>query len=65
MKRVSLELGGKGPLIVFSDADIPKAIATAAAAGIVNSGQMCAASTRIIVEDSIYDKFVDGLAKAV
>lgn len=65
MKRVSLELGGKGPLIVFSDADIPKAIATAAAAGIVNSGQMCGASTRIIVEDSIYDKFVEGLAKAV
>jgi len=65
MKRVNLELGGKGPLIVFSDADIPKAITTAAAAGIVNSGQMCGASTRIIVEDSIYDKFVDGLAKAV
>lgn len=65
VKRVGLELGGKGPLIVFADADMPKAIATAAACGIVNSGQMCGAATRLIVEESVYDEFVEGLAKAV
>ncbi len=65
MKRVGLELGGKGPLIVFADADMPKAIATAAACGIVNSGQMCGAATRLIVEESVHDEFVEGLAKAV
>lgn len=65
MKRVSLELGGKGPLIVFADADLDKAVGCAAAYGMVNSGQFCGASTRLIVEDSIYDEFVDRVAKAV
>ena len=65
MKRVSLELGGKGPLIIFGDADIGKAIATAAGSSMVNSGQMCAAATRIIVEDSVYDQVVEGLSDAV
>lgn len=65
MKRVTLELGGKGPLIVFGDADLNKAIATATGAGLVNSGQMCGASTRIIVEESVYDEFLEGFAKAV
>ena len=55
MKRTTLELGGKGPIIVFGDADIAKAIGTAAACGLVNSGQMCGAATRMIVEDSVYD----------
>lgn len=65
MKRLNLELGGKGPLVVFEDADIKKAIATAAATSMINSGQMCAAATRIIVEETIYDRFVEGLAQAV
>ena len=65
MKRVTLELGGKGPLIVFGDADLNKAIGTAAACSMVNSGQMCAASTRMIVEESVYDQFIEGLSAAV
>ena len=55
MKRVTLELGGKGPLIIFGDADLPKAIGTAAVCSMINSGQMCGASTRLIVEESVYD----------
>ena len=65
MKRVTLELGGKGPLIVFGDSDLNKAIGTAAACSMVNSGQMCAAATRMIVEESVYDQFLEGLAGAV
>ena len=64
MKRVSLELGGKGPLIIFADADLPKAIATATASGLLNSGQFCGAATRIIVEESVYDQVVEGMAEA-
>jgi len=55
MKRVTLELGGKGPLIIFGDADIPKAVGTAAAMFTLSAGQFCIASTRIIVEESVYD----------
>jgi len=55
MKRITLELGGKGPLIIFGDADVPKAIGTAVMCGMANSGQFCGASTRIIVEESVYD----------
>ena len=65
MKRVTLELGGKGPLIVFGDADLNKAIESGTAFSMVNSGQMCAASTRMIVEESVYDQFVEGVANAV
>jgi len=65
LKRVTLELGGKGPLIVFGDSDLAKAIGTAAGCSIVNSGQMCAAATRMIVEESVYDQFVEGLSQAV
>ena len=64
MKRVTLELGGKGPLIVFGDADLGKAIGTGVYCSMVNSGQMCAASTRMIVEESVYDQFVEGFANA-
>ena len=55
MKRVNLELGGKGPLIVFADANLPLAIAHAVGASMANSGQFCAAATRMIVEESIHD----------
>ena len=55
LKRVTLELGGKGPLLIFGDADVPKAIATAMRCGTSNTGQYCGASTRIIVEESVYD----------
>jgi len=62
MKRVTLELGGKGPLVIFADADIPKAIGTAAMLSHANSGQFCGASTRIIVEETVYDAVVEGIA---
>ena len=65
MKRLSLELGGKGPLIVFADSDLNKAIACATAFGMINSGQMCGAATRMIVEETIYEEFVQRLAKSV
>ena len=62
MKRVTLELGGKGPLIVFGDADLAKAIGTGVYCSMINTGQMCAASTRMIVEESVYDQFVEGFS---
>eukprot|EP01013_Petalomonas_cantuscygni_P030774 TRINITY_DN56822_c0_g1_i1.p1 TRINITY_DN56822_c0_g1~~TRINITY_DN56822_c0_g1_i1.p1 ORF type:complete len:492 (-),score=143.88 TRINITY_DN56822_c0_g1_i1:271-1746(-) len=58
LKRVSLELGGKSPLIVFPDADLEQA-ATAAHIGLfLNQGQCCCASSRLFVHEAIYDKFV-------
>jgi aldehyde dehydrogenase (NAD+) len=63
LKRVSLELGGKSPDIVFADADIASAVPGAAMAVFANSGQICSAGTRLFVEERIYDEFVDGVAK--
>jgi len=62
LKRVSLELGGKSPDIVFSDADIDAAVPGAAMAVFANSGQICSAGTRLFVEQRIYDEFVDRVA---
>lgn len=58
LKRVSLELGGKSPMIVFPDADLEKAVLTAHQGCMVNQGQCCCASTRIFVHEEIYDEFV-------
>jgi len=58
MKRVSLELGGKSPLIVCEDADLDKAVGAAQIGLFLNSGQCCIASSRLFVQDSIYDEFV-------
>jgi acyl-CoA reductase-like NAD-dependent aldehyde dehydrogenase len=58
-KRVSLELGGKSANIVFEDADLEKAAATAISAFCYNSGQQCSAGSRLLVQRSIYDKFLD------
>ena len=63
LKRVTLELGGKGPLIVCEDADIEKAINIASFMGYLNSGQFCAAPTRLIVQESVHDRFVEGMIK--
>ena len=63
MKRVTLELGGKGPLIVFDDADLEKAVNIASFMGYLNSGQFCAAPTRLIVQDSIHDQFVEKMVE--
>eukprot|EP00922_Rhytidocystis_sp_ex-Travisia-forbesii_P054077 GHVS01080226.1.p1 GENE.GHVS01080226.1~~GHVS01080226.1.p1 ORF type:complete len:420 (+),score=74.33 GHVS01080226.1:688-1947(+) len=59
MKKVSLELGGKSPLIVFDDADIDKAVEIAHLGLFFNMGQCCIASSRIFVQETIYDKFVE------
>jgi aldehyde dehydrogenase (NAD+) len=62
MKRVSLELGGKSPNIVFNDADLDIAVPGAAMAVFANSGQMCSAGTRLFVQRRIYPEFVERLA---
>ncbi len=65
VKRVTLELGGKSANVVFADADIAKAAATAPYAVFDNAGQDCCARSRILVERSAYDEFLGGLEKAV
>jgi phenylacetaldehyde dehydrogenase len=62
LKRVSLELGGKAPAIVFADAELDLAIPALAAAIFAFQGQNCMAATRIFVESPIYDRVVAGLA---
>ncbi|APW58651.1 aldehyde dehydrogenase family protein [Paludisphaera borealis] len=64
MKRVTLELGGKSPNIVFADADIDAAVDGAMLGLYLNQGQCCCAGSRLFVQDSIYDKMVDKLAEA-
>ena len=64
LKRVSLELGGKSPNIIFRDADIDNAIPSAALGVFYNAGQVCAARTRIFAERGIYEDFVDKFVKA-
>ena len=65
LKRVHLELGGKAPVIVFADADLEKAAAGIVAAGFFNAGQDCTAATRLIVEESIHDEFLQVLLAEV
>ena len=62
LKRVSLELGGKSPDIVFADADIEAAVPGAAMAVFSNSGQICSAGTRLFVEQKVYDEFTGRVA---
>jgi len=62
MKRVTVELGGKSPNIVFADADLDKAVPAAAMAVFANSGQICSAGTRLFVQSSIHDEFMERLA---
>ena len=61
LKRVHLELGGKAPLIVFADADIERAAAKAAFGGFFNSGHDCTAATRILVHETVAEKFIEAL----
>ncbi|MFJ7420272.1 aldehyde dehydrogenase family protein [Streptomyces uncialis] len=65
VKRVTLELGGKSPNIVFADADIEAAAASAPMAFLDNSGQDCCARTRILVQDTVYDRFLELLAPGI
>jgi len=62
LKKVSLELGGKSPNVVFKDADLDVAIAEAASAIFFNQGQCCCAGSRLFVERPVFDKVVEGVA---
>ncbi|MGH7044057.1 MAG: aldehyde dehydrogenase family protein, partial [Acetobacteraceae bacterium] len=62
LKRVSLELGGKSPDIVFADADLDQAAPGAGMAVFANTGQICSAGTRLFVEQGIYEEFVGRVA---
>jgi len=64
LKKVTLELGGKSPNIVFDDADVSKATAGAANAIFFNHGQCCCAGSRLYVEDKIFDKVVEGVSES-
>jgi betaine-aldehyde dehydrogenase len=63
VKRVHLELGGKAPVIVFDDADLPKAAADIAIAGYFNAGQDCTAATRVLAAPRVADEFAEALAE--
>ncbi|WP_055599897.1 aldehyde dehydrogenase family protein [Streptomyces aureus] len=65
VKRVTLELGGKSPNIVFADADLEAAAAAAPMSFLDNSGQDCCARTRILVQRSAYDRFMELLTPAI
>lgn len=62
LKRLSLELGGKSPNVVFADADLAAAVPGAAMAAFANTGQICSAGTRLFVERSIHEEFVGRVA---
>ncbi len=65
MKKVSMELGGNAPFIVFDDADLDLAVAGAMASKFRNAGQTCVCANRIFVQDGIYDAFAERLKQAV
>lgn len=65
LKKVSLELGGNAPFIVFDDADIEAAVAGAMASKFRNTGQTCVCVNRFFVQDSVYERFTEQLAAAV
>ncbi|MEK7246757.1 MAG: aldehyde dehydrogenase family protein, partial [Pseudomonadota bacterium] len=65
VKKISLELGGNAPFIVFEDADMELALAGALASKYRNTGQTCVCANRILVQENVYDEFVSRLAQAV
>jgi succinate-semialdehyde dehydrogenase/glutarate-semialdehyde dehydrogenase len=65
VKKLTLELGGNAPLIVFDDADLDKAVAGAMASKYRNAGQTCVCANRILVQSGIYDRFASALVVAV
>ncbi|AEF34412.1 aldehyde dehydrogenase [Mycolicibacter sinensis] len=62
LKRVSLELGGKSPVLIYDDADLDTAITMAAMGIFIHSGQGCICGSRIFVQRGVYDQVVDGIA---
>lgn len=65
LKNVTLELGGKSPLLIFPDADLEKAVPAAAMSILLNSGQACIASSRVYVHADIADKFTEAMKTAM
>ena len=65
MKKVSLELGGNAPFIVFDDADLDAAVVGAMASKYRNAGQTCVCANRLLVQDGVYDAFAAKMAAAV
>ena len=65
VKKVSLELGGNAPFLVFDDADLDEAVAGALLCKFRNSGQTCISANRILVQDTVHDQFVQRFAAAV
>ena len=63
MKRTTMELGGHGPVLVFGDADLDKALETAVGGKYRNAGQVCVSPTRFIVEETVFEKFRDGFVE--
>ena len=62
LKRVMLELGGKAPVLIYNDADLDKAIPSAAMGIFIHSGQACVAGSRVFAQRSVYDQVVAGIA---
>ncbi|MGS3451364.1 NADP-dependent succinate-semialdehyde dehydrogenase [Klebsiella electrica] len=65
IKKVSLELGGNAPFIVFDDADLDKAVEGAMASKFRNAGQTCVCANRLYVQDGVYERFAEKLQQAV
>ncbi|WP_280539765.1 NADP-dependent succinate-semialdehyde dehydrogenase [Chromohalobacter sp. 11-W] len=65
VKKVSMELGGNAPFIIFDDADLDQAVAGVMASKFRNAGQTCVCANRIFVHDKVYDAFADKLSQAV
>lgn len=65
LAHYTAELGGKAPIVVFGDADVESAVNGAAFACFVASGQTCVSGTRLLVQDDIYDEFMDGFMRKV
>ena len=63
MKRVTMELGGHAPAIVFDDADVDAASRLLAAAKYRNAGQVCVSPTRVLVQERVYDRFIEGFVQ--
>ena len=64
-KKISLELGGKNSSIVFADCDLKKTIEGVGRAAFLNQGQICLCGSRVLVQESIYDEFVEGFIDSV
>ena len=64
MKRITMELGGHAPVIVFGDADVDLAVKQLSGAKFRNAGQVCVSPTRFLVHESVHERFVEGFVKA-